>query len=99
MGVKNPRKYTDDFKRRAVELAEEIGLPAAGERLGISQNNIYHWRKKVKSTGKVSKTDTRSPSEAPEEELRRLRKENADLKKANIILKQAAAFFSQDHLK
>ena len=37
--------------------------------------------------------------ETPEEELKRLRKEVEELKKVNYILKRAAAFFSQDHLK
>jgi len=34
-----------------------------------------------------------------QEELRRLRKEVSELKQVNILLKSAAAFFSQDHLK
>jgi transposase-like protein len=34
-----------------------------------------------------------------DEENARLRRENQELKKVNQILKAAAAFFSQDHLK
>jgi transposase-like protein len=38
-------------------------------------------------------------STSDHEELLRLRKEVSELKKVNHILKSAAAFFSQDHLK
>lgn len=99
MGVLNPRRYTDDFKRRAVALAKEIGAVQAARKLGIADGNIYNWENKLSKTGRLSKFDTKSPSEAPDEKIRRLEKENSDLKKANIILKSAAAFFSQDHLK
>ena len=99
MGIKNARKYTDDFKHRAVELAKEIGFSPAEQKLGIPAGNIRNWRDKLDKFGKVSKTDTKSPSESSEDRLRRLERENSELKKANIILKAAAAFFSQDHLK
>jgi len=99
MGVKNTRRYTNDFKHRVVTLANEIGVTEAGLKLGVSASNIYNWKEQLLKLGRVSKSDTKSPSETPEEELKRLRKENSDLKKANIILKSAAAFFSQDHLK
>ncbi len=80
-------------------MAKEIGGAEASRKLGIANGNIYQWQKKLLKLGKVSKSDTKSPTEAPDEELKRLRKENSDLKKANLILKSAAAFFSQDHLK
>lgn len=99
MGVKSPRKYTDDFKHRAVTLANEIGGAEAARKLGICSGNVYQWQRKISKLGRVSKSDTKSPTESSEEELKRLRKENSDLKKANLILKSAAAFFSQDHLK
>lgn len=97
--AKNQREYTDDFKHRAVELAKEIGVAPAERKLGIPNGNINNWRKRLEKLGRISKSDTKSPTETPEEELKRLRKENSDLKKANLILKSAAAFFSQDHLK
>ena len=96
---KHQREYTDDFKYRAVELSKEIGVAPAERKLGIPTGNIHNWRKRLEKLGRISKSDTKSPTETPEEELKRLRKENSDLKKANLILKHAAAFFSQDHLK
>ena len=99
MGLKNARKYTDDFKHRAVELAKEIGFSPAEHKLGIPNGNIRNWRDKINKFGKVSRTDTKSPNESVDDQLRRLQRENSELKKANMILKSAAAFFSQDHLK
>lgn len=99
MGIKNTRKYTIDFKHRVVTLANEIGVTEAGRKLDVSPSNIYNWKESLSKSGRISKSDTKSPTENSEEELKRLRKENSDLKKANIILKSAAAFFSQDHLK
>lgn len=99
MGIKNPRKYTNEFKHRVVTLANEIGVTEASAKLGVPTGNIYNWRESLTKVGRVSKSDTKSANETSEEELKRLRKENSDLKKANIILKSAAAFFSQDHLK
>ena len=99
MAVKNARKYTDDFKYRAVELGKELGPAEAARKLGICNGNIYQWTKKLSEVGRVSKSDTKSPTETTEEENKRLRKKVAELEKVNIILKSAAAFFSQDHLK
>jgi transposase-like protein len=99
MGNKVARKYTDDFKHRAVVLAKDIGIAEAENKLGIPHGNIRNWRDKINRNGKVSRTDTKSPGESPQEELSRLRRKVSELEKANLILKSAAAFFSQDHLK
>ena len=94
MGVHQPKKYTIEFKQRAVELSKELGsAPKAAEQLGVSEANIYSWRQKF------GKAENASITESEAEELSRLRKEVQLLKKTNYILKQAAAFFSQDHLK
>ena len=44
-------------------------------------------------------TEMSNRPENAAEELARLRRENNELRKVNHILKAAAAFFSQDHLK
>ena len=106
MGVLHPRKYTPEFKRQAVSLALELGsTPKAAERLGVPESNIHNWRVKLKadddgSLGESLSSHRKSvPKESPEEENKRLRQEVSELKKVNHILKSAAAFFSQDHLK
>ena len=90
------RKYTTEFKKQAVELAESLdSVIEAGRQLGISDVNIHKWKKQY------GKAPTAKQAQALEtqEEVKALKRENADLKKVNYILSRAAAFFSQDHLK
>lgn len=95
----NKKQYTKEFKIQALELAKGLGsIPRAAKQLGVKESTLYNW----KSTLKFSFEDKpRTPAEAMAEleELRRLRRENEELKTVNYILKKAAAFFSQDHLK
>jgi transposase-like protein len=52
----------------------------------------------MKKADKVAAIQAEEPGFSIEE-FRRIQKENEKLKKVNQILKSAAAFFSQDHLK
>ena len=94
MGKVTKRQYTLEFKQQAVELAKRIGCKRTADQLGVNVANIQRWKSKVNAEGK-----TVSAAVSQEEENRRLRKENEELRKVNQILKRAAAFFSQDHLK
>jgi transposase len=93
------KQYTKEFKLSALKLADELGSVAeATKQLGLSPNVIYNWKSKFKY--KLSKTEiAQAPVISEAEEIKRLKKENEELKKVNYILKRAAAFFSQDHLK
>ena len=92
------RQYTEEFRKQAVELADSLGsASAAAKQLGIDNANIYNWRMRMKSKQLGEASPALGVSEA--EELKRLRRENSELRKVNQILKSAAAFFSQDHLK
>jgi transposase-like protein len=105
MGVKNPRQYTTEFKRQAVQLARELKSgPKAAHQLGIPESNIHTWGNQEKAGtlgGGISGKQTikEATQVSSDEELKQLRRENTELKKVNHIWKQAAAFFSQDHLK
>lgn len=46
-GDTKPKKktYTKDFKKKAINLASEIGATKASEELGISTSSIYSWQK------------------------------------------------------
>ena len=88
---KKVRQYTQEYKQEAVALAEKLGSVAeASRQLGTSDMNIHAWKKSLNKS---------QPTKDLEEEVQALRKENAQLKKVNHILKAAAAFFSQDQLK
>jgi transposase len=93
---KSPRVYTEEFKKQAIQLAQDLGSrTTAARQLGISDVNILNWENKQRGTSTVVQAESVDVSE----ELKRLRKETAEQKKVIQILKSAAAFFSQDHLK
>ncbi len=94
MGKRTFRKYTPEFKQQAVELADRIGMHRAADQLGVHVSNIHGWKAKKKKEIKNPPTEQNLS-----EENRQLRKEVEELRKVNQILKRAAAFFSQDHLK
>lgn len=94
MEKKKKKTYTEEFRKQAVELAESLkNYSQAARQLGISDGSLYEWRRKL-----GYETPQKALSET-EQEVQRLKKENAELKKVNHILKVAAAFFSQDQLK
>lgn len=100
MEKRTRRSFTNEFKVQAVELAEQIGSnDEAASRLGIRVDSIRTWKRQLGRSNKVK--DPRTPSQvmADLEEIKRLKKQVSDLEKTNYILKKAAAFFSQDHLK
>jgi transposase len=96
---KTNRSYTKEFKQQAVKLAEDQGPVEASKQLGIPVVNIYEWRKKHSDQVIVAARKTDLKPEELVKENQRLNQEVAQLKKVNHILKAAAAFFSQDHLK
>lgn len=96
MGRSLKRGYTAEFKQQAAEMAGRIGVPKTAEQLGVPLANIHRWKTALKK-GETNVSKQIKPD--VEEENRILRRENEELKKINYILKRAAAFFSQDHLK
>jgi transposase len=93
--------YNKEFRVQAVKLAKDLGsaLKAANQ-LGVAPPTIYSWMKMYPDvSGTKAKSDQKASDTDLENENERLRREIAELKKVNYILKSAAAFFSQDHLK
>ena len=90
------RTFTEEFKRQAIELAQDLNSATqAAAKLGINESLIRSWKKKLNTEKSLQAAE---PSFSIEE-FKHLQKENEKLKKVNHILKSAAAFFSQDHLK
>jgi transposase len=91
--MKSRRKYDEQFKRDAVALVASTGksISEAASNLGIRYDILSRWIREMKSD---------SPKIFPgngnirDEELARLRKENAELKMERDILKKAVAIFS-----
>ena len=97
-----PRKFSDEFKDKTVRLAEELvelegcskwaAAEEIGEKLGVSAHTLNNWLKPVKASPDVQ----RSTGESTADELKRLRKEIKELRRANEILKTASAFFAAE---
>lgn len=90
------RKYTEEFRREAVRVVESRGnrtIRDVAESLGVAESLLHGWRAKYADTV-ASVRDQRG--ETPEEELKRLRAEVAQLKRDREILKKAAAFFAKE---
>ena len=97
MKRKKRESYSSEFKKQAIELAKELGTKAAAEKLGIEQfQTLGAW---VRYSKKIDTDDEFRDLELAKEEIKKLRKQANEDKKVISILKDAAAFFSQEHLK
>jgi len=95
--VPAPRKYPDELRRRAVKLYRESDpkpvVRRLAEQLGVHPEALRNWiRQDEADTGERHDR----PTTETLEENRRLRKEVAELKRANEILKAASIFFAQE---
>ena len=97
-----PRQYPQEVKDQAIDLFYEA-LPQyktkiatakhVAHLLGIGcQETIQAWVKQAD----VDAGNTHGVSTQENEEIRRLKRENAELKRANGILKAASAFFAAE---
>ena len=90
-----PRKYPQELRERAVRLARESDRPLAqiAKDLGVHREALRLWVRQDEAD-RGERVDQLSTVER--EELARLRKENAELKRANEILKAASALFARE---
>jgi transposase len=90
-----PKKYPDELRERAVRLVRESGRPIAhiAEDLGVHREALRLWVRQAEAD-RGERSDLLTSSER--EELRRLRAENTELKRANEILKAASALFAKE---
>jgi len=89
------RLYTKEFKESAMELYHSSGKSAeeVAEGLGIHSANLTRWLRESKE-GKTENIRVFPGQGNPrDEEVARLKKEVADLRETNEILKKAMAFF------
>jgi len=89
--VNQKRKFTPEFKKEAIALVTEQSytVAKAAASLGISDKTLHTWvtLARNQSDGVLS-DDERA-------ELKRLRKENKELRLEKEILKKASAFFAK----
>jgi transposase len=89
--------YSTEFKQDAVKLAIESDQSAAqtARDLGVNANTLYTWINKYQQPESPA-GNKNAGDKHPYEELKRLRRENAQLKEERDILKKAAAYFAKN---
>jgi transposase-like protein len=99
MTDKTPKanRYKDEFKLQAAKLIVENGYTyaKASRKLGVSSCALRNWVKAFRKSGHLPPEGQVVPQA---EELKQLRKELAEARVENEILKKAAAYFAKESL-
>ena len=90
------RKFTAEFKREAVRQMKDSGRPVAevARQLGVPRTRLYEWAKELQKEGKDAFVGTGKRRKSTDEVVR-LRRELAQLREENEILKKATAYFAK----
>lgn len=95
-------KYPEEFRERAVRMVGEVApqygsqwaaICAVAGKLGVgAPETVRTWVRRAE----VDAGNRPGVTTAEAEELKRLKRENAELRRANEILKAASAFFAAE---
>ncbi|MCI0713141.1 MAG: transposase [Chloroflexi bacterium] len=91
------RKYSEEFKREAVQLMESSGKPVAeiARDLGMNDNNLYRWRRVYGSDVTVATNGSAASMSELAAEVKRLQRENEVLRQERDVLKKAMHIVSR----
>ena len=97
------KRYPRELRERAVRMVAELtaesgsqwaAMARVAELLGVgTAETVRKWVRAAEVDGGGERPVT---SSAESDEVRRLRRENAELRRANAILKAASAFFAAE---
>jgi transposase len=99
-----PKKYTDELRERAVRLVVEMRkstgqrhgalarVARVADQLGINRETLRNWVRQAE----VDAGQRPGTSTADAQRIAELERENAELRRANGILKAAATFFARE---
>lgn len=95
-----PSKYPDQFRKDALDLVKSSGRPTAevARSLGIAEGTLWNWVRAARDADGHA-ADPEALSESERDELRRLRKENVELRSDREILRRAAAYFARETMR
>jgi transposase len=97
MGVKGRRTYSEQFKADAIKLATESGktVRQVARDLELDPGSLHTWiRQRGKRAGDA--VPAQSAGETLEEEVRRLRRDLANVTDERDFLKKATAYFAKE---
>ena len=95
-----PSRYLEEFRREAVQLAlsSEESRAAVARRLGVNETSLRNWVA-AHLAEEARQSDPLAVTASEFEELRRLRREVAELRTERDILRKAAAYFAQETIR
>lgn len=96
-----PRQFPPEFRQRALRLLEEAipeheteyaAITHVSRKLGVATETLRKWKRRAEVDSGAR------PGVTSDElaEIKRLRRENAELRRANEILRTASAFFAAE---
>lgn len=88
------KTYTNTFKIEALRLAEQNGFAQTGRNLGINPGLLHRWKNQIEAARQSGGQAFPGKGNPHDEELTRLRRELAQAKQDNEILKKAVGIFS-----
>ncbi len=92
-----PKKYPDELRKRAVRLYRESDpkpvIRQLAEQLSVHPEALRNW---IRQDEADSGQRHDRPSTDMVEENRRLKRENAELKRVNEVLRAASAYFASE---
>jgi transposase len=95
--VSAPKKYPDELRERAVRLYRESDpkpvIRRLAEQLNVHHEALRNWIRQDEAD-RGERNDR--PSTDMAEENRRLKRENAELKRVNEVLRAASAYFASE---
>jgi transposase len=88
------RQYSAEFKREAVALTAQpdVSVAQVARELGIGANMLARWRRELQVDGPKA---YRGHGVARDEEVARLKRELARVRRERDFLKDAAAYFAK----
>jgi transposase len=92
-----PSKYPLEFRREAAQLVltSDRSMADIARELGVHHKTLGNWVSDERRR-RARAADSTSVNEAERDELRRLRKEVAELRMEREILRKAAAYFAKE---
>lgn len=87
------KKYSNEFKQDAVNLAKSIGLTQAATNLGVHVTTLSSWKKQ---TGLNSENPEKQSYSSMQKEIKKLKKKLMYAEKINEVLKKSTAILSAD---
>ena len=97
-GRRERRAFSAEFKAEAVRMVAErrssgMTLAQAGRELDVRPDQLRAW---IRQQSAARDPGARLPGESVEQELRRLRRENAVLRQEQAFTKKVAVYFARE---